>query len=174
MMFLSCRLIIILQGGTALETRLNYGAGMAVALAVALLARWMWHRWLGSAATLRWSGAVLTTLSVGMIALALGGQTLQGVRSSQAQAYTLARLHDDIRNNPTISSITVFGTPVPNVGEMPYFEGEDLGSVLQQTMGDNVMAVVRKDTGPVPASSSQSAVYRWSGQWPAAMLDQLP
>src|SRR5262249_39430984 len=58
MMFLASRLAIILQGGVAISSRLNYGAGMAVALLAAALARWAWHRWCSRALVLRWVATI--------------------------------------------------------------------------------------------------------------------
>ena len=130
MMFLASRLALILLGGVSLHSRLNYGAGMAVALGVAALARWAWHRWCRWSYLLRQSAVIGAVASIMLITLATAGRAQHMALISQAEAYTITFLDEVSRKHPEICSIIIIGTPVPDIGELNYLGDDLLGRLV--------------------------------------------
>jgi hypothetical protein len=181
MMFLASRLAIVLQGGTALSTRLNYGAGMAMALAAATLAGWAWHRWCKHSFALSWLSTIGFIVSVGLMALASVGHAQRILLSSQAEAYTITMLTQELTEHPEIRSILVIGTPLPDTSapdvELNYFFEEDgkwLSDILQRHFGSNLKAQVLRSDILRYKYPSADAVFVWSGKWPQAKLIRSP
>src|SRR5262249_42391232 len=174
MMFWASRLAIILQGGVAISSRLNYGAGMAVALLAAALARWAWHRWCSRALVLRWVATIGVVGSVALMALAIAGRARHNALSSQAENYTITTLARFLADQPEVRSITIVGTPVPepDMGELGYFSephGHWLAYVLARLGFEKQVRVVRgKDLDEKPGT--MESVFVWSGNWPEARL----
>jgi hypothetical protein len=172
LIFLASRLAIVLQGGTALESRLNYGAAAAVALAAAALARWAWHRWLEKSVVLRWLAIAGFVGSIALMSLAIAGRALHFALSSQAEAYTITTLAQEVAKHPTIRSIVIVGTPVPDIGELNYFDDGYVGwrwlpTVLARLGYKGKAWVTRSKDRPYPKAD---AVFVWSGTWPQARL----
>jgi hypothetical protein len=174
MLFLASRLVIVLQGGTALESRLNYGAAMAAALAVASLACCCWRRWSERSPSFRWLASIGYAGSILLMAAATAGQARHFALVTQAEAYTFSALTNDLKDHPEIRSLVVSGTPVPNIGELDYFyeaNGFWLETVLRK-LGYQTTARVTQSTDPSIAYDAD-AVFVWSGQWPHAQLQRL-
>jgi hypothetical protein len=175
MIFLASRLAIVLQGGTALHSRLNYGAATAVALAAAALASWTWHRWCKRSSLLRWSSVVGAIASIALMTLATSGRARHMALSSTAEAYTITMLDQELSKHPEIRSVTIIGTPVPDIGELGYFSEENglwLRAVLRNIGHAVDVRVIRhKDVG---GTHSDSEVYfHWSGNWPGARIERV-
>jgi hypothetical protein len=172
MMFLASRLVIVLQGGLSLESRLNYGAGFAVALGAAALARWAWHRWCKQSSLLRWSAVGAAFVSIALMTLATAGRARHIALSSMGELYTIAFLDQELRDRPEIRSVTVIGTPVPDIGELSYFS-EYNGFWLRFTLrrlGHDIEARVVGTKALRENHSASEAYFRWSGNWPEARL----
>jgi hypothetical protein len=181
MFFLASRLAIVLQGGTALSGRFNYGAGMAMALAAATLAGWAWHRWCKHSFGLRWLSTIGFIVSVGLMALATVGHAQHIALSSQAEAYTIRTLTQELAKRPEIRSILVVGTPVPDTAApdavLNYFSEGDgywLSYILQKHFGPNLQAQVLRIDILRHKYPSADAVFVWSGKWPRARLIRSP
>jgi hypothetical protein len=154
MIFLASRLALVSWGAVSLQSRFNYGAGMAVALAAAATARWAWYRWCESSCLLRSAATFLTCGSILLMTLATAGQARHMALMSQAEAYTLAFLHRASATQPQCG-ITIVGAPVPNVGELKYGGGKPFR---------------RKPNTEFLALSDCEVILRWSGMWPRAKL----
>ena len=117
--------------------------------------------------------ALFSTI-IALMALASIGLSEQMAASTQAEAYTVQFLEEELHKDPSINSFLVIGTPVPDIGESNYFI-ENKGEYLQYALnkkGYNVEAqVTRTETF---ANAKSHRTYIWSGdQWPAAILSLM-
>ena len=174
LMFLAARLVIILQGGVSLNSRLNYGAAMAVALGGAALAQWAWRRWCYPYQLTRWLAIFIAGTSIVAMTLANVGRSRHMAHSSSAERYTIEFLDRRLKEDPNVRSVTVLGTPVPDIGEINYFSEYDgmwLQYVLKSLGNDQRVQVIRADS--LPASRSSDLTLIWSGAWPEARLEEI-
>jgi hypothetical protein len=177
MMFLGSRLAMVLGGGIGVGGRFNYCAGMAVALAAAGVAGWAWHRWLKQSPALRWLASAGFGASVLLLALAAAGHARQIALSSQAEAYTIERLAQEIAEHPQLRSIIVVGTPVPDIQTpdvvLNYFAEDDgswLNYVLHAYFGYDTRAHVVRSEQDKKEYPTPDASFVWAGEWPQARL----
>jgi hypothetical protein len=174
LMFLASRLVIILQGGVALHSRLNYGAAMAVALVAAALARWFWHRWCYPSAPRCWLAISFAGISILGMTLVTTGRSWHMALSSSAERYTIDLLDQRLKKNPNVRSVAVLGTPVPDIGELSYFSEADgmwLQHVLRRLGHNQQVRVFRSEN--LPASRSSDLSLMWSGTWPEARVEEV-
>jgi hypothetical protein len=174
LMFLASRLTIILAGGVALHSRLNYGAAMAVALGAAALAQWAWRRWCYPYELIRWLAIFVAGMSIVVMTLANIGRSRHMAQSSSAERYTIDFLDRRLKEDPNIRSVTVLGTPVPDIGELNYFSEGDgmwLEYVVRSLGNKQRVRVVRADTFTAIPPSDLSLM--WSGAWPEARLEEV-
>jgi hypothetical protein len=180
MIFLASRVAIVLLGGVSLASRLNYGAGMAVALAAAVLARWAFNRWCKRSALLRSLAVTATVASIALMTLGTVGRARHMALSSQAEAYTIAILDRELSKHPEIHTVTVIGTPVSDIGELGYFSEDNapwldnaswLQHVLQHVGHDVLVRVTRSND--VRGNLVSEVYFRWSGDWPEARLERV-
>lgn len=174
MMFLASRLVFLLQAGMDLHTRHSYGAGLAVALAAAALGTWSWYRWCEPYATRRWLAVIAIALVLMLMTLTTAGRARQISLSSQAEAYTIHEINQVLIEHPEVHSLTVVGTPVPDIGELNYFaeyDGMWLNAVLHDLGHRQEVRVIRV-LDAHPAQTGADVYFYWSGQWPDARLAQ--
>jgi hypothetical protein len=153
---------------------MNYGAAMAVALGAAALAQWAWRRWCYPYELIRWLAIFVAGMSIVVMTLANIGRSRHMAQSSSAERYTIDFLDRRLKEDPNIRSVTVLGTPVPDIGELNYFSEADgmwLEYVVRSLGNKQRVRVVRADTFTAIPPSDLSLM--WSGAWPEARLEEV-
>jgi hypothetical protein len=173
MLFLASRLALLLQGGISLSSRFNYGAGMAVSLGAAAVVGWTWHRWLKGSIILKSAAVVGFFISITLMALATAGRSRHIAFVSQAEALTISAVQKTVLDNPDLKTISIIGSPVPEIGEMNYFaEGYLHGfwlSVLLHRLGFNHEVQVISQNS-LQTQEAGNVLFVWSDRWPRATL----
>ena len=111
-----------------------------------------------------------------LMTLATAGRARHMALVSQAEAYTFAFLDKASTEHPedTFRSVTLIGTPVPDIGELNFLEDEGMPTVILRKLGhDTRVRVMRFADTLATFSDRRGLSFRWSGRWPEAKLERV-
>jgi hypothetical protein len=109
------------------------------------------------------TGGIL--VAVLFMSLATAGRAEHMAESSQAEALTITILDQSLARSPSVRSVQIAGTPVPDIGEVNCFaeqEGSWLRFVLNQRGRDVEARVIR--SGDQSTIGRQIPRFRSNGQ----------